>query len=172
MAWLVVGVVLAAVAFGFRGLTGGGRVAAALALAHADDIFRLAGFAGLGLLALFGSIWLWGEIRNRHTLEDIGIFVTSAGIVGFLLLLGGYVLKVDLGNATGWLFVGSSLLVYAGLRLIRVFVPAPSPSPVARQGRSYHRKAVTTYGDARSAEDREIDKSLSDKGGFDPMFKD
>ena len=180
LAWLVGAVVLAVVAFGLRGLTGGGRVAATLALAHAEDIFRLAAFAGLGLLALFGSIWLWGEIRDRHTLDDVAIFVTCTGVVGVLLLLGAYVLKVDLSMGLRVFLVGgSSVLLFCGLHVIPEYAfwadpsPSPSPSPAARQDRRYDRKAVTTHGDARSADDWEIDEALRDKsGGFDPIFKD
>jgi hypothetical protein len=39
--------------------------------------------------------------------------------------------------------------------------------------KTYHRKSDTVYGDARVADDWEIDEALRDKtGGFNPIFKD
>lgn len=172
MAWFMVASGLALIAFGFPNLPRAGSLL--VSLGYAWDAARVIAFAGLGLLALFGAIWFWGEITNRHTLEDIGIFMTCAGIAGFLALLGSHILAIHLGDAlTLLLWLGSPTLLVGGLNVI----PKTRPVAVAPQppspGRAYHRKAVTIHGDARSADDWEIDEALRDKsGGFDPMFKD
>ena len=170
MGWFIVALALAVVAFGSRPFLDGGRLF--VLLAHAHDAFRVVAFAGLGFLVLFGLLWLWGELEARHMLQAIGIVLTCAGVVGFLMLLGEYVLSVDLGaGATLILFVGSLILFFGGSRIASE--NPPPPPPLSPRGRTYHRKEVTTYGDGRSADDWEIDESLRDKsGGFDPMFKD
>jgi hypothetical protein len=173
MAWLVVAGVLALIAFGLPHLPRGGWLL--VSLAHAHDAGRLIAFAGLGMLLLFGAMWLWGEICNRHSAEAIGIFLTCGGVAGFLAVLGAAVLSIDIA---GWvattLVFGSMGLFFGGLRVIRENPPAPPPQPAAGpRGRDYPRKEVTVHGDARAADDFEIDEALRTKsGGFDPMFKD
>jgi hypothetical protein len=173
MAWVIVAVLLAVIAFGLPHLPRGGWLV--VSLAHAHDAGRLIAFAGLGVLLLFGANWLWMEIRNRHSMEAIGIFLTCAGIAGALVVLGAAVLSIDIAGWVGTiLVVGSAALFFGGLRVIRENPPAPPPQPAAGpRGRDYDRKEVTVHGDARSADDWEIDDALRTKsGGFDPMFKD
>jgi hypothetical protein len=172
MGWFIVALALAVVAFGFRPFLNGGRLF--VLLAHAHDAFRVVAFAGLGFLVLFGLLWLWMELETRYMLHSIGIILTCAGVVGFLMLLGEYVLSVDLGAGTTLiLFVGSFILFVGGSNIASENPPPPPPPLPSPRGRAYHRKEVTIYGDGRSADDWEIDESLRDKsGGFDPMFKD
>lgn len=174
LTWLVICLGLAFIAFGSRPFVNGGSVLAALV--HAHGTFRVVAFVALGLLVLFGLLWLWGEISSRHMMGDIGIFMSCAGIVGFLLLLGQYVLSIHLLGTGASVLVGvfSFVLFVRGADIMSEYPsrpPLPAPPPPRRS--RYHRKAVTTYGDARPADDFEIDESLRDKsGGFDPMFKD
>ena len=173
MAWLIVASALVVIAFGLPHLPRGGWLL--VSLAHAHDAGRLIAFAGLGMLLLFGVAWLAREICSRHSMEAIGIFLTCAGVAGALVVLGAAVLSIDIAGWVGTiLVVGSAALFFGGLHVIRENPPAPPPQPPARpRGRTYDRKDVTTHGDARAADDWEIDEALRNKsGGFDPMFKD
>lgn len=173
MAWLIVASALAVIAFGLPHLPRGGWLL--VSVAHAHDAGRLIAFAGLGMLVLFGFAWLAREICSRHSLEAIGIFLTCAGVAGGLVMLGAAVLSIDIAGWVGTILLfGSAALFFGGLHVIRQNPPAPPPQPAAGpRGRTYDRKDVTTHGDARAADDWEIDEALRTKsGGFDPMFKD
>lgn len=99
--------------------------------------------------------------------------VTYTGVTGGLLLLGSYIFGVHLGQPpTTFLWLGSPVLIYVGLGLMRPQPEYARPTFSAAP-QSYTRKETTVYGDARSANDFEVHESLRDKsGGFDPMFKD
>ncbi|HVH77493.1 MAG TPA: hypothetical protein VM755_21445 [Stellaceae bacterium] len=172
-AWLIVASALAVIAFGLPHVPRGGWLV--VSLAHAHDAGRLIAFAGLGMLVLFGLAWLAREICSRHSAEAIGIFLTCAGVAGALVMLGAAVLSIDIAGWVGTILLfGSAALFFGGLHVIRQNPPAPPPQPAAQhRGRDYDRKEVTVHGDARSADDWEIDQALRTKsGGFDPMFKD
>jgi hypothetical protein len=174
---LIVALVLAMIAFGSRNVMRTFEdVAHLVALAFTHDGIRLIAFAGLGLMGLFGAFWSLNELIEREKVYEAGIVLAVAGLAGGFLAVGGLVLGMHFGRpATGILWVGSPFLLIVGVKTMaasppsKVLPPPPSPPP----GRAYPRKQVTTYGDARSADDWEIDEALRNKsGGFDPMFKD
>jgi hypothetical protein len=159
---------LAALAFGFHNVLAIlGGIAHLPLLVFTHDGIRIAAFAVLGLISICGAIWSIDQIGRRYTRDDIGFCLVLAGIIGGLVSLGGQLLGVDFGSpATGLVGLCSVLLFIGGC-------VAFTTGDAASRGRTYHRKADTIHGDARSADDWEIDEALRDRtGGFGPMFKD
>jgi len=91
---------------------------------------------------------------NGQTIAGVAflVLVAVAGFGGLVVAL--FVLVMALNALTG------GLLGDGG----------PNAAPARRV---YPRKSDTTYGDARAADDWEIDEALRDRtGGFNPIFKD
>ena len=167
------GLLLACLAFGVSDVFATlGLAAYAVSLGFTPQGGRLLAFTAFGLLSLFSVVSVYVYVTSRYSVAAIGGTFAFAALVVALYLLGMVVLhvgKFDVGTLT-LLWSGCAVVFLIGGNAALNDVTART---VAQQGRTYLRKGDTIHGDARAADDWEVDEALRDKrGGFNPMFKD
>ena len=168
--WLGLAGALSVGAFGFGGImTGLGGVGQFVAAVLSRQGAALASFIGLAFLSLWVAVSFVLFVLRRFTLWEIGVRLCFVTAFCFVAALGSKMLGLDFSStALSWLFVIGFICLLFGLMALDHYQP---PAPVT--GRQYHRKEDTIHGDARTADDWEIDEALRDtRGGFKPMFKD
>lgn len=171
--WVGILFLLSLGAFGLGGVASGFRFAAWLvAFAVVGQGLHLVCLVALGVAACFGAVKLLSWVENRFTKPQAGVFCVWVALAGFFAIVGSFLLHIELDVVAGAVISGLSL--FSGTTAIALLSDSPSPSPAATErGGAYRRKSDTTHGDARHADDWEVDETLRDnRGGFSPMFKD